>query len=253
MNEEGSLLTVRQLQDILQVDRVTIYRMLKRGDLQGFKVGGQWRFSRPQVEAWLRGQGAGLALEPHPSAEEGPPTSPLPLSCIGPIQDIFAEALDVGAVTTTAAGAPLTRVSNSCAFCSLILASEEGRQACIASWKAAASGQFRPCHAGLLCAGEPVTVEGQRVASVVCCQFAAPSSAGREEGWHCDAARLATRLGLDEGELHAAQRSVRTLGTEELPRISRLLRQVAQTFSEIGEERKSLLDRLQRIAEISTV
>lgn len=48
------LLTTRQLQELLQVDRITIYRMLNDGRLQGFKVGGQWRFSRQAVELWLR-------------------------------------------------------------------------------------------------------------------------------------------------------------------------------------------------------
>lgn len=44
------LLTTRQLQDLLRVDRITIYRMLNDGRLRGFKVGGQWRFSPREVE-----------------------------------------------------------------------------------------------------------------------------------------------------------------------------------------------------------
>ena len=48
-----ALLTVRHLQDLLQVDRITIYRMLDDGRLRGFKVGGQWRFSRQAIEGWL--------------------------------------------------------------------------------------------------------------------------------------------------------------------------------------------------------
>ena len=50
------LLTVRQLQELLRVDRVTIYRMLEAGALPGFKVGGQWRFSQGEIEAWLNSQ-----------------------------------------------------------------------------------------------------------------------------------------------------------------------------------------------------
>ncbi len=48
------LLTTKQLRDLLQVDRITIYRMLYDGRLHGFKVGGQWRFSRQEIEAWLQ-------------------------------------------------------------------------------------------------------------------------------------------------------------------------------------------------------
>jgi excisionase family DNA binding protein len=47
------LLTTRRLQELLRVDRITIYRMLNDGRLRGFKVGGQWRFSRRKIEAWL--------------------------------------------------------------------------------------------------------------------------------------------------------------------------------------------------------
>jgi hypothetical protein len=38
-----------------------------------------------------------------------------------------------------------------------------------------------------------------------------------------------------------------------LPRVSRLLRRVADTFAEIGQERLSLISRLQNIAEISKI
>ena len=60
MEPIDSLLTARQLQDLLQVDRITIYRMLKDGRLEGFKVGGQWRFSRQTVQRWLNQQQSGL-------------------------------------------------------------------------------------------------------------------------------------------------------------------------------------------------
>ena len=57
-----TLLTTRQLEDLLQVDRVTIYRMLDDGRLQGFKFGSQWRFSREAIETWLRAQHSNLEL-----------------------------------------------------------------------------------------------------------------------------------------------------------------------------------------------
>jgi PTS system nitrogen regulatory IIA component len=46
-------LSVKQLAEHLQVSERTIYRMLWRGDLPGHRVGGQWRFSRSQVDYWL--------------------------------------------------------------------------------------------------------------------------------------------------------------------------------------------------------
>ena len=58
MNDRDTLLTARQLQELLQVDRITIYRMLSDGRLEGFKVGGQWRFSRQAIQGWLKEQQA---------------------------------------------------------------------------------------------------------------------------------------------------------------------------------------------------
>ncbi|MCA9936705.1 MAG: helix-turn-helix domain-containing protein [Anaerolineales bacterium] len=47
------LLTTKQVQDLLQVDRTTVYRMLKDGRITGVKVGQQWRFHRQEVENLL--------------------------------------------------------------------------------------------------------------------------------------------------------------------------------------------------------
>ncbi len=257
MKEEG-LLTVRQLQDLLQVDRVTIYRMLKRGTLQGIKVGGQWRFRRDQVEAWLeqrKGERAPTPAGAAPPAEGewASDASPLPLSCVLPIQEIFAEAMRLAVVTLDAKGAPLTPVSHCSALCALILATDEGRQRCLASWQAARPGEFRPCHAGLLTLSAPVWVEGQQVARVVACQFAAPVREEGEEAWQDRLAALAGQLGLEEGALQAAAGSIRAMTGQDLQQLGRLLHLVAQTFGEIGEERRNLVARLRQIAAISQI
>jgi excisionase family DNA binding protein len=49
------LLTTKQLQKLLQLDRTTIYRMLKNGRFTGVKGDNQWRFKYQDVEALLSG------------------------------------------------------------------------------------------------------------------------------------------------------------------------------------------------------
>ena len=119
-----NLLTAKQVQELLNVDRTTIYRMLKDGRLTGVKVGQQWRFPASKVDALISGK----------SGQEEIATddffNALPLHCMQPIQDVFAEIADVGSVVTDKEGIPLTRISNSCDFCKLILGSTEGRQSC---------------------------------------------------------------------------------------------------------------------------
>jgi excisionase family DNA binding protein len=125
MNDMDSLLTTRQLQNLLQVDRITAYRILSEGCLRGFKAGGQWRFPRQAIEHWLQEQRAGLEVTDPPTSafELVPSPEALPLSCIQAIQSIFVETIGVGTVTTAVDGTPLTPSGHSCEFCDLILRS----------------------------------------------------------------------------------------------------------------------------------
>lgn len=248
------LLTTKQLQDLLQVDRVTIYRMLGDGRLRGFKVGGQWRFSRQEIEIWLQEQQHALnGTDAFPPIDEMVVPSPqsLPLSCIQAIQAVCAEALEVAVVATDLKGSPLSEVSNSCDFCSLILSTGEGQHRCSESWRQSNSGRVYPCHAGLMCVSAPITVGGQMVAITTGCQFTIGLMDGNDRPAQVDPSTLAAELGLSEAGLRASLHSLREVPEAQLPRVSRLLQRMGATFSEIGEERLNLLSRLQQIAEMS--
>jgi excisionase family DNA binding protein len=247
------LLTTKQLQTLLQVDRITIYRMLHDGRLPGFKVGGQWRFSRQKIEQWLDQQRVSLH-EPPPLSESDLSFTAhaLPLSCVETMQSVFAEALDIAAVTIDPDGTPLTEVSNACEFCDLILSSDEGRRRCESSWTATHATP-QPCHAGLLCVSAPVHVAGQPVAYVTGCQFVAVASGASQDPHLGALSNLATDLDLSEVALRSAVKGLRSVPEPTVARIHRLLLQVAKTFSQIGEERRGLLHRLQRIAEITNL
>lgn len=49
----SDVLTLKQLAEHLQLSERTIYRLLGRGQLPGFKLGGHWRFRRAVVDYWL--------------------------------------------------------------------------------------------------------------------------------------------------------------------------------------------------------
>jgi excisionase family DNA binding protein len=53
--ELGSVLTITEVADILRVHPTTIYRLVKRGELPGFKIGGCWRINRASLDKWLSG------------------------------------------------------------------------------------------------------------------------------------------------------------------------------------------------------
>lgn len=49
-------MTVRAVADLLNVDEKTIYRLVQKGALPGFKVAGAWRFQRADIQRWIDGQ-----------------------------------------------------------------------------------------------------------------------------------------------------------------------------------------------------
>ncbi len=257
MDGMDSLLTTRQLQDLLQLDRITIYRMLSDGRLQGFKVGGQWRFSRHAIERWIQEQQASLAATGSSIDAESPSpsTDSLPLSCIQAIQSIFAEAMGVGTITTAVNGTPLTTISKSCGFCNLILRTEAGQQRCENSWRVAAIGssetlpQIAICHAGLNYVWGPIEVRGVCVANTHAGQFLLRPPGGY--GWSERIAELSAVTRVNSHRLRRALASVPVLDPGKQEQVRRLLLRVVETFSEIGEERQNLLERLQRIAEMT--
>ena len=71
MSAAPKVLTVNELADYLRVHRSTIYRLLKKGQLPGFKIGSDWRFNVEVIDEWRLKQGAGLLEE---AAVEEPAT-----------------------------------------------------------------------------------------------------------------------------------------------------------------------------------
>ena len=53
-NEE--VLKIKDVAALLKVGEKTIYTMVQAGELPAFKVRGQWRFSRKDIDAWIEQQ-----------------------------------------------------------------------------------------------------------------------------------------------------------------------------------------------------
>ena len=89
-----TLLTARHLQEILGIDKSTVYRMAADGRLPALKVGRQWRFPANRIEEMIA----------------APPKAPS--QDLQTVTDLAAEALGVMMVVTDMEGNPLTSVSN---------------------------------------------------------------------------------------------------------------------------------------------
>jgi excisionase family DNA binding protein len=53
---DDEILTIRYVAALLKVGEKTIFTMARTGDLPGFKVRGQWRFRRSDIDAWIAAQ-----------------------------------------------------------------------------------------------------------------------------------------------------------------------------------------------------
>ena len=242
------LITTRQVQDLLQVDRITIYRMLKDGRLKGVKVGNQWRFQQTEIDKLYKSGTNPIG--------DSAPMDVLPVHCIGVIQDVFADIVEVGAVTTDVEGQPITEISNSCEMCDLILGSKKGQEACISSWKKLAQTpkgdpEFFKCHAGFQYARGRIDFDGKLISILIAGQFLV--SKQEFEYFKNSLGELAEKYDLDINDLKNALNSVRLLDAEKQGQIGHWLKKLAETFKILTAERAGLLDRLKSISEMSKI
>ncbi len=251
----NDLLTTREVQDLLKLDRTTVYRMLKEGRLTGVKVGQQWRFHRREVEALLRGASPSAtsraALVDAPHRVQPPTSAPLPLHCVQAIQDVFADLARVGVITTTIDGEPLTQLSNGCRFCALLQATDAGRAACRASWRALATRSDRipriaTCHAGLKYIHARIEVDDHPTAMLIAGQF-------RVDDAPLDTQRLAHDCSVDRDEIEQALDEVTILDERMRAQLGVWLKKVAHTFEEIGRERAAMIGRLRAIGDLAVL
>jgi PTS system nitrogen regulatory IIA component len=156
-----ALLTAKELQEILQVDRSTIYRMAESGRLPAIKVGRQWRFPSEQINRWLDIQepsmvtpsGNGIrALGMDDSLE-----TLLPSEYVNGMAEILGELLGVMVVVTDMDGRPISDAANPCGLFEAFNENDDAVARCVVSWKRLADHidlqpRFTPSHMGLLCA-----------------------------------------------------------------------------------------------------
>ena len=60
---EGGILTIKEIADYLKVTERTIYRLAAAKQMPAFKIGGSWRFSRQDIDGWIKQQSAEIIGE----------------------------------------------------------------------------------------------------------------------------------------------------------------------------------------------
>lgn len=57
------ILTLPEVAQLLKVADKTVYTMAQKGELPAFKVRGQWRFKRADIDGWIEAQKAATRPE----------------------------------------------------------------------------------------------------------------------------------------------------------------------------------------------
>ena len=255
----SEMLTAKEMQVLLQVDRSTIYRMAESGKLPAFKVGKQWRFPSEQVDSWFHGQVAKPAAPP--SVSVGIRTKRpmelaelLPIDCVQLIQDSFADLLGIMVVVTDMEGNPVTTPSHACDLFQAINREPFAVRKCIQSWREMATTidlepRFTRSHLGLLCARALIRV-GVELRGMVVGGCVAPDS------WPPTRAELlsmAENLEVEPELIEPHLSNVYILNGENREAVLFHLQRMANIVTHIVNERKALVGRLEAIADLTTI
>ena len=68
---DNAIMTIGEVADYLKVTERTIYRLAGAKQIPAFKVGGSWRFSRADIDGWIRQQSSADSSASHQVRDGG--------------------------------------------------------------------------------------------------------------------------------------------------------------------------------------
>lgn len=254
----SGMMTAKEVQEMLQVDRSTIYRMAESGRLPAIKVGKQWRFPTQQVESWMQ-----LQIDvgsPQTTRTNGPQVfghideleSLIPVECVQLILDGYADLLGTMLVVTDLSGNPITEPSRPCGLFEAVSQEPHAVQKCIESWSLLGAAidlepSFNRSHLGLLCARSMIRV-GAELKGMVIAGCLAP------EEWPPTPAEvnaMALELEVQPELLIPHLEQVYVLDQGQRQSVLDHLKRIANIVAHIVNERKTLVERLEAIADLT--
>ena len=259
------MLNAKEVQELLQVDRSTVYRMAETGRLPAIKVGKQWRFPAGQIEEWVTTQiGTPMPLSslisssqpavllPASRSENGDLAKLLPLSCVQLIQDSHADLLGVMLIITDMTGNPITQPSKPCGLFSAINKEPDAVRRCISSWHDLGQGLnmepvFQISHLGLLCARGLIRV-GMELKGMVVAGCIAPEDWPPQEE---EVKQLAVDFGVAPTLFKTRLHEVYTIDEDQKTAVLATVQKVANIVAHIVNERLELVGRLDAIADLA--
>ena len=236
----ANLLTSKDLQALIRVDRSTIYRMAEDGRLPAIKVGRQWRFPEERIRAWLRD----VDLDPEAREIARPSRGLAALVAPATLQafaDLAAESFGAMTVITDIDGTPLTRVANACSLFDLVGSIPENVERCLRDWAHYSTDpdfdvRFEPSDVfGFLCARGFVRLEHELVGMLLV-------GGVRPDTWPPPADRvaaMAAELSVPLDVLTDQITAVHELSVDDQRRVLALLPKMCALLSRLAADRRT--------------
>ncbi|MCJ7724863.1 MAG: helix-turn-helix domain-containing protein [Acidimicrobiia bacterium] len=247
-----TLLTTRDVQALIKVDKSTIYRMAEAGRIPAIKVGRQWRFPEAQLMAWL-GERSDLVTSGGDAAGTGSGLGGLlPPKTIQALADLLGDVLGAMVVITDMEGKLLTEVANPCGLFAAIQGVPGTLDKCIEGWREFGvdidfTPRFIPSHIGFLCSRGFVRV-GSELKGMVIVGGIAPAQWPPEPDV---IAGVADELGMPVADIEAHIDEVYHLDEAHMNWIASLLPGVGTLISHLASERGHLVTKLEAIASLA--
>jgi excisionase family DNA binding protein len=251
---DQELLTTREVQSLVRLNRVTIYRLIRDGEFPAIKIGGQWRFPRKAIEAWLIRQSSPQQTDC--SHETGSVLPPPALNEIftsfelKPVLKAFAEATGLSVFVMDNDGDLLTDCMECNPFCRAIQRNPAGQQECleIRRQPAGTDVEMLSCHAGLNYLTATITLSGEPAARVVMGPFVTDETHFQAMEQMLPA--LASRYEADPIHLWNDLHTVQQIGPEQARLLGRLLSRVISVITQLAYERSTVTQRLHQIGQL---
>ncbi len=245
----SNFLTSQEMQDLISVDRSTVYRMAEDGRLPAVKVGRQWRFPADLVAAKFGLSEPATAPRPSAAPTAAAATDPTHTDLTHLVQpevaqsvaDLMGELFGVMVVITDMNGAPLTAVANPCGYYAAIADQPGAVEACLSQWRLFAeephvAPRWVQTHLGFLCARTFVWVDLKPVGMIVVGGVSPRAWPPTPEF----VGGIADEVGVPHDVLLDAVGEVHRLDVDAQRRVLRLLPQMGDLVSQLASARSRL-------------
>lgn len=256
------MLTALDVQEMLQIDRSTVYRMADSGRLPAIKVGKQWRFPADQIQDWFQAQATIadvpvshlLKSQTISSGQSRELNELLSWEWLRIIQETFANLLGVMIVVTNIEGQPINCPTRPCGLFTTVRQQPGAMSKFIESWRGLATAvdltpSFRVGRMGLLSARSMIAI-GTELKGMVIVGCIAP------EEWPPSPDKLAViagKFGVSPDLFRYHAKDIYVLDEFQRARVLATIPQIATLIAHIVNERKILIDRLEAIASLTRI